>query len=73
MTLKELYMLKYKLIKLFGLSNKKSHNFYLTVEEKRELLKNNKRIPIRVKDNGKCLTLGGTVKSRKKNNNKMGL
>ena len=78
MNIKQLHKLKYKLKKLSVLLSKdKKKNYYLTNEEKLELLRKGKRIPLRVKDNGRNIKL--IVKTRdpiasvELKNKKMGL
>ena len=78
MNLNKLYEFKYKLKKLSILLKKnKQRRFYLTNEEKVKLLKDGKRIPIRVKGNGRDIKLlvktRGTIESGDLKNKKMGL
>ena len=78
MNVVQLHELKCKLKKLSALLHKeKKKKFYLTNEEKVELLKSGKRIPLRVKGNGKRVKLlvktRGTIESGELKNKKMGL
>jgi len=78
MNLNKLYEFKYKLKKLSILLKKnKQRRFYLTNEEKVKLLKDGKRIPIRVKGNGRDIKLlvktRGTIESGELKNKRMGL
>ena len=74
MDLDKLYEIKNKLILL--MKKKKSNNFYLTAEQKLEYSKNNQKIPLRVKGNGRNKTFvktRGTIESGELKNKKMGL
>ena len=81
MNLNELNLSKSKLKKLLEslkLLKKKSNNkYYLTIGEKKELLKDGKRIPLRVKGNGRDIKLlvktRGTIESGELKNKRMGL
>ena len=78
MNIEKLQVIKSKLKELSNMLRKRnSRKFYLTTEEKLEYLKNGKRIPIRVKGNGRDIKLlvktRGTIESGELKNKKMGL
>ena len=78
MNLNELKLIKSKLKRLLELLQKKQKmKYYLTIEEKKDLLKEGKRIPIRVKGNGRDIKLlvktRGTIESGDLKNKRMGL
>ena len=78
MNLNELKLIKSKLKRLLELLQKKQKmKYYLTIEEKKDLLKDGKRIPIRVKGNGRDIKLlvktRGTIESGDLKNKRMGL
>ena len=78
MNIKQLHKLKIKLKKLsILLSKEKKNKYYLTNEEKLELLKKGKKIPLRVKGNGRNIKLlvktRGPIESGELKNKKMGL
>ena len=78
MNLNELKIIKSKLKRLSKLLQKKQKKkYYLTIEEKKELLMDGKRIPIRVKGNGRDIKLlvktRGTIESGDLKNKRMGL
>ncbi len=78
MNLNELKIIKSKLKGLSKLLQKKQKKkYYLTIEEKKELLMDGKRIPIRVKGNGRDIKLlvktRGTIESGDLKNKRMGL
>ena len=78
MNLNELKIIKFKLKRLSKILQKKQKKkYYLTIEEKKELLMDGKRIPIRVKGNGRDIKLlvktRGTIESGDLKNKRMGL
>ena len=78
MNLNKLKIIKSKLKRLSKLLQKKQKKkYYLTIEEKKELLMDGKRIPIRVKGNGRDIKLlvktRGTIESGDLKNKRMGL
>ena len=78
MNLNELKLIKSKLKRLLELLQKKQKmKYYLTIEEKKDLLKEGKRIPIRVKGNGRDIKLlvktRGTIESGDLKDKRMGL
>ena len=74
MNIKKLYLLKSKLLKYKKVKNKK---YYLTVDEKKDLLSRGERIPLRVKGNGRdvktIVKTRGTIESGYLKNKRMGL
>jgi hypothetical protein len=78
MDLNKLYEIRIKLNRLSTLvQKKKTGNYYLTVEEKVNLLREGKRIPLRVKGNGRdkkvLVKTRGTINSGDLKNKRMGL
>ena len=73
MNIEKLYLLKNKLLKY---KNKKK-KYYLTLDEKKDLLLKGERIPLRVKGNGRdvktIVKTRGTIESGYLKNKRMGL
>lgn len=74
MDLNKLYYLKNKLLVLLG---KNKSSFYLTVDKRKDCLSENKKIPLRVRDNGRDVKTNvktrGTIVSGELKGKKMGL
>ena len=77
MELNKLYKIKFMLKELQLLLHKKNSKFYLTNEEKLKLLKEDKRVPLRVKGNGRNVKLlvkvRDPIESGELKNKRMGL
>lgn len=74
MNIERLYLLKSKLLKYKRIMNNK---YYLTIDDKKDLLSRGERIPLRVKGNGRdiktIVKTRGTIESGYLKNKRMGL